>query len=62
MLYKKAHTNKDSMWTSEDARENFVSCNVRFNDAFVCINVSYMLILSYFFNFEGKNRGVTVAA
>ncbi|KAB1213387.1 hypothetical protein CJ030_MR5G003543 [Morella rubra] len=35
LLYKKTHTNKDGMWTSEDARENFVSCNIRFNDAFV---------------------------
>ncbi|KAB1228323.1 hypothetical protein CJ030_MR6G010347 [Morella rubra] len=23
LLYKKTHTNKDGMWTSEDARENF---------------------------------------
>ncbi|KAB1227903.1 hypothetical protein CJ030_MR1G013783 [Morella rubra] len=23
LLYKKTHTNKDDMWTSEDARENF---------------------------------------
>ncbi|KAB1205868.1 hypothetical protein CJ030_MR7G027947 [Morella rubra] len=24
LLYKKTHTNKDGMWTSEDARKNFV--------------------------------------
>ncbi|KAB1226520.1 hypothetical protein CJ030_MR1G018147 [Morella rubra] len=24
LLYKKTHTNKDGMWTSEDARENFL--------------------------------------
>ncbi|KAB1227071.1 hypothetical protein CJ030_MR1G009580 [Morella rubra] len=24
LLYKKTHTNKDDMWTSEDARENFL--------------------------------------
>ncbi|KAB1202339.1 hypothetical protein CJ030_MR8G010737 [Morella rubra] len=34
LLYKKTHTNKDGMWTLEDAQENFISCNVRFNDAF----------------------------
>ncbi|KAB1215288.1 hypothetical protein CJ030_MR4G012559 [Morella rubra] len=35
LLYKRTHTNKDGMWKSEDARKNFISCNVRFNDAFV---------------------------
>ena len=48
LLYKKMHTNKDGMWTSEDAQENFVSCNVRFNDAFVISYVSYVLT---FFSF-----------
>ena len=61
LLYKKTHTNKDGMWTSEDARESFVSCNIRFNDAFVCIYVSYVLVFILFSNFLGKNESVTVA-
>ncbi|KAB1207397.1 hypothetical protein CJ030_MR7G017420 [Morella rubra] len=61
LLYKKTHTNKDGMWTSEDARENFVSCNIRFNDAFVCVYVSYVLVFILFSNFVGKNGSVTVA-
>ncbi|KAB1209723.1 hypothetical protein CJ030_MR6G000179 [Morella rubra] len=28
LLYKKTHTNKDGMWTSEDARENFEKMEV----------------------------------
>ncbi|KAB1220200.1 hypothetical protein CJ030_MR3G017024 [Morella rubra] len=56
LLYKKTHTNKDGMWTSEDARENFVSCNIRFNDAFVCVYVSYVLVFILFSNFVGKNE------
>ncbi|KAB1212429.1 hypothetical protein CJ030_MR5G023971 [Morella rubra] len=58
LLYKKTHTNKDGMWTSEDARENFVSCNIRFNDAFVCVYVSYVLVFILFSNFVGKNEAL----
>ena len=61
MLYKKTHTNKDGMWTLEDAGENFVSYNIRFNDAFMCVYVSYMLVFILFSNFVGKNGSFTVA-
>ena len=50
------HTNKDGMWTSEDAQENFVNCNVRFNDAFVISYVSYVLTLSSFLILQEKWR------
>ncbi|KAB1202388.1 hypothetical protein CJ030_MR8G020185 [Morella rubra] len=30
LLYKKTHTNKDGMWTLEDARENFEKMEVSY--------------------------------